>query len=206
MLLGRYIFVAFCCAYVSHLTHATQSEVARISDLCVRLASPEDLGVLLEFDCKITDEYFKPLLLQYPEYHADTNEVERILAEELEKDIHWFPDCIARQKDQRLYVAHLGTTFVGFVVCHKQDESIVVVDLLMIDGSYRGQGIGRRLIQTAIETFPEASTCMLVVLDKNIQARAAYEKIGFSVMVEKPAFFQEKYSAPRFLCYSMLIR
>ena len=176
-----------------------------LQDHVIRLASPEDLKALLELDRVISDEYFKPLLLQYPEYNADIGEVERILTEELEKDIRWFPGCIALKKDQRLYLAHLGATLVGFVVCHKQDESIVVIDLLMIDGSYRGRGISKRLIQTALDTFSGVLTCMLVVLDKNMQARAVYEKIGFSMMVEKPAFVQEKYSASRFLCYSMPI-
>lgn len=206
MLLGKYVFAALCCAYVSLVVHAAQSEMSRASDVSIRLASHEDLDALLELDCKISDEYFKPLLLQYPEYNANVDEVERILTEELEKDIHRFPDCIALKKNQRLYVAYLDAVLVGFVVCHKQDESIVVIYLLMIDASCRGQGIGKQLIQMAIRAFPEALTCMLVVLDKNIQARAAYEKIGFSVMAEKPTFVQEKYSAPRFLCYSMPIR
>jgi len=185
----------------SHVVHAAEGEIACVSGLSIRLASPEDLKALLELDCIISDEYFKPLLLQYPEY--DVHAVEQLLAEEIKKDTHWFPGCIAMEKDQRLYTAYVGATLVGFVVCHKQDESVLVIDLLMIDAPCRGQGIGKRLIQTALHAFSDMSMCMLVVLDKNMRARAAYEKIGFSVMAEKPVFVQEKYSASRFLCYSM---
>lgn len=168
----------------------------------VRLALSEDMDAIMALDISISEEYFKPLLLQYPEFKEKIEEVEKLLNDEIESDVPWFTNCIALEKQQRLYVAQDGEAIVGFAVCHQQDDTTMVIDLLMIDPSYRGKGIGRQLITASIQAFPQPSTCIIVVLDNNTLARAVYEKMGFILMDKKPLFVQEKYPEPRYICYA----
>jgi len=182
-----------------------ESQPVRSCQSCfsMRLASPEDIDAIMALDISISEEYFKPLLLQYPEFEGKEQDVIKLLADEVESDITWFASCIALEKQQCLYVADNNTAIVGFVACHQQDDVIVVIDLLMIDKNCRGKGTGKQLIKSCIQTFPRASTCMLVVLDNNQLARTAYEKMGFVLMDEKPLFVQEKYPESRYICYSL---
>lgn len=169
----------------------------------VRLALPEDMNAIMALDIAISEEYFKPLLLQCSEFEGNGQAVEKLLADEVENDITWFASCIALEKQQRLYVAYDDTNIVGFVACHQQDDSIMVIDLLMIDAHYRGKGIGKQLINFCIQAFPDVSKCVLVVLDNNQLARTVYEKMGFVLMDEKPLFLQGKYPESRYICYSL---
>ena len=175
------------------------------SNVAVRLASLEDLKAIIALDSNISTDHFKPIFLQYPEFKDKESEVERILADELETDMTWFTSCIAMEKQQCLYVALHDATPVGFAACHKEDDTTVVIDLMLIHANYRGKGIGKQLIKSSLQTFPKTSTCMLVVLDKNQQARTSYEKMGFTLMDRKPSFVQKKYPESRYLCYSLFL-
>ncbi len=196
-----YFFIALFC--VSSFSGGIDAIASHQSAISVRLASPEDLDAILALDISISDEYFVPLLKQYPEFEGKEQDVIKLLDDEVESDITWFASCIALEKQQRLYVAHNDATIVGFAACHLQDDTMVVIDLLLIDAPYRGRGIGKQLITSCIQTFPQASTCMLVVLDKNESARIAYQKMGFILMDEKPLFVQEKYPEARYICYML---
>jgi ribosomal protein S18 acetylase RimI-like enzyme len=198
---SSYLFITLFCVPICSALDATQCAASHKSRFSIRLATIEDLKPIIALDTTISYEYFKPLLLHYPEYEGKEQDVEKLLADEIEADITWFTSCISMEKQQRLYIACDDTTLVGFVACHKQNDTIVVIDLLMIEAGYRGKGIGKQLVQTCIQTFPEASSCMLVVLDNNKPARAIYERMGFVLMDEKPLFVQEKYPESRYLCY-----
>lgn len=193
------IEVKGACDLICKSLHIAASQK---SSIAIRLASPEDLDAILALDISLS-EYFVPLLLQYPEFEENKEAVVKLLDDEVESDTIWFASCIALENQQRLYVAQDDMAIVGFAACHLQDNTIVVIDLVLIDAYYRGKGIGKQLIKSCIEAFPQASTCMLVVLDNNELARIAYEKMGFVLMDEKPLFVQEKYSEPRYICYSL---
>jgi ribosomal protein S18 acetylase RimI-like enzyme len=202
---SSYFFTTLFCVQIFNFLDATQSVVSHKSRVSVRLATVEDLKAIVALHATIGYEYFKPLFLQYPEYAGKEEDAEKRVAYEVETDTILFTSCISMENQQRLYVAYDDTTLVGFVACHKQNDTIVIIDRLMIEAGYRGKGIGKQLIQTCIQTFPEASTCMLVVFDKNKPACAVYEKMGFVLMDEKPPFVQEEYSESCYLCYSLLL-
>lgn len=187
----------FCCIVIL----SAISAINTLEGMHIRLALPEDMNAIMALDSNISEEYFKPLLLQYPEFEEKIEEVEKLLDDEIENDVPWFTSCIALEKKQRLYVAQDDELIVGFAACHQQDDAMVVIDLLMIDSSYRGKGIGRQLITSCMYAFPHISICMLVVLDNNQLARIAYEKMGFILMDEKPFFVREKYPESRYICY-----
>ncbi len=201
MFILRLLFL-FCILFTPRILYCIEllGETNNTS-YSIQLASFADLESIMALDIAISYEYFKPLFLQYPEFEGKENEVEKMLADEIETDNLWFADCIAMKEYQRLFIACQNNNCVGFVACHRQDAAIIVIDLLMIAAENRGKGIGKQLIHTCILAFPEASTCMLIVLDKNKQACDVYEKIGFILMNEKPSFVQEKYSHPRYICY-----
>jgi ribosomal protein S18 acetylase RimI-like enzyme len=188
----------------SNISYALHGAAFPQSAITVRLASPADLESILALDISVS-EYFVPLLLQYPEFEGSKEAVVKLLDDEIESDITWFASCIALENQQRLYVAEDNAAVVGFVASHLQDDAIVVIDLVLIDEKYRGKGIGKKLMQSCIETFPQASTCMLIVLANNVLARAVYEKMGFILMDQKPLFAQEKYPEDRYICYSLFV-
>lgn len=167
----------------------------------IHYATLHDLQDILSLDATISDEYFIPLLLLYPEYENNQQRAKDFLDAELEKDKVWLAECIAMKDEQRLFIVRENNACVGFVACHKQDNTIVMIDLLFIDACYRNKGIGKALIERCIQEFPEAGSCMLVVIDKNESARKAYEKIGFVLVADRPSFVEDKYPKPYYLCY-----
>jgi ribosomal protein S18 acetylase RimI-like enzyme len=173
--------------------------------LVARLATFQDMDALIALDETISKDYFIPLLLEHAEFNGKKEEVEKVLATEVESDKLWFVRCIGGEKNQRLFVAEYNNIITGFAVSHLQDDSIVVIDLLLIDQHHRSKGIGKKLIASSIEEFPQASFCMLIVLDNNKDARIAYEKMGFVLMNQKPFFFEEKYPEPRYLSYQRMV-
>jgi [ribosomal protein S18]-alanine N-acetyltransferase len=93
-------------------------------------------------------------------------------------------------------VALCGGNLAGFAVASwLPQEPAAEVEGLMVDRSYRRQGIGSALVKACLEWAAKAgaSTVRLEVRASNAAAIALYQRHGFSAAGVRPSY----YSAPR---------
>ena len=119
-----------------------------------------------------------------PGNEADLNGIERIQSVSAEA-AQWPPqDYLSHQ----LTVARLRGEVVGFAVTRRialdEDELLN----LAVDPAHRGHGIGRRLLEKAIEQA--SSTIHLEVRESNLAALRLYQKVGFYVTGRRKAYYQ----------------
>lgn len=123
--------------------------------------------------------------------------VELVLAEE-EK-----PAWTAAQFAEELYhpcawqfvACHDGSSrFAGYICCRFVAGEAEILKFSVIR-QFRGQGLGRLLLQAALQRMAEegAGRCYLEVRDSNAVARGLYEKFGFRQI----GYRRDYYSSPR---------
>jgi ribosomal protein S18 acetylase RimI-like enzyme len=62
------------------------------------------------------------------------------------------------------------------------------VNAVATDSAYRGQGVGRKLMEKAEElaNLASATALSLIVAEQNVQARRLYEKLGYQTSARRP--------------------
>ena len=127
----------YCIKYITIILLTCIYIPKAIAHYDIRLASPEDLNVIMELDNDVSNEYFKPLLLQYSEFKTNPQAADNLLSKEIKNEWLWLADCIAKKNQQRLFVAYHDKKCVGFVATHLYDNHTIVIDLIILDVAYR---------------------------------------------------------------------
>lgn len=93
-------------------------------------------------------------------------------------------------------VARRGDAIAGFALCRQQPEASGYVDLLAVDPSERGRGLGTSLLLTAFECFARAGLrdAWLDVASDNPRGLRLYDRAGMSERLradvyEKPVHY-----------------
>ena len=104
------------------------------------------------------------------------------------------PKKLERAIAQSLSVlgAHDGDRLVGLIRAVGDGETFLFIQDLLVLPSYQRQGIGRQLVNTLVDQFPQVRQRVLLT-DDQPQTRAFYENIGFvqSSKVGVIAFYQD---------------
>jgi len=103
--------------------------------------------------------------------------------------------ALARLPDHAVYVAAVpGEEVVGWVHLYVDHSllhnPLVALGGIIVDEAYRGQGIGRRLMEQA-ETWGRARGCTAVYLKTNVirhEAHAFYESLGYQKVKTQYAY------------------
>ena len=77
---------------------------------------------------------------------------------------------------------------LGYLVAHVVCEEIQVLSLA-VDASYRRLGIGRRLVEHALEQEPGAAIAHLEVRSNDAGAQAFYARLRFRAIGRRPGFY-----------------
>jgi ribosomal protein S18 acetylase RimI-like enzyme len=122
------------------------------------------------------------------------------LAEEVRRDL---VVGLRAHPTTRVFVAFEGAAPVGIAVCFQgfstfHARPLINIHDLAVLPEYRGQGVGRRLLE-AVEVAARASNCCkltLEVRDDNTRARRLYEAFGFigggDVPIDERLWFMQK--------------
>lgn len=147
----------------------------------IRPAVAADIPALIAFDRAITYEYFVPLV---PQYYQNFFTLDQY-AQEMEYELNVMdPDLFKKAIDQvdniYLHVAvnEENQDLVAFNLFSQIDDTLNL-DLILVAKDYRNKGICSKFIQTIIENFSEIKMITTEVLQCNLAACKAYEKIGF---------------------------
>ena len=116
----------------------------------------------------------------------ETEEGHGSLAKFLDASIKAWSDRITGPA-RRIWYSYAARTsegdICGGVACYIYRE-VLLIDTLGLDDAYRGQGLGRQLMDMA-ERRGRDSGCAFAFLDTmNWQARPFYEKLGYRVFHE----------------------
>ena len=142
------------------------------------------------------------IAIRYAEEN-DYPSVEKIMQQVQDMHVTWRPDIYKRGEivlpyevfkegvqDKRFLVAEIDSQIVGllfFLIRHIESANQVTRDILFIDSmavseGYRSQGVGRSLFAFVKDIKQQRSLdgIELQVNAKNLDARAMYEKYGFT--------------------------
>lgn len=83
-----------------------------------------------------------------------------------------------------------GNTTIGFACWMKSSwfENMGIIENLFLSETYRGQGIGKQLVESAIAAIREAYPGAMIsigVISANIKAKSLYKHLGFSQLVHE---------------------
>lgn len=106
----------------------------------------------------------------------------------------WSMQQIADELDfeaARMYVAECGGQVAGFAAFQlAADES--TLNTITVDPALRGQGIGKALLENALEQLKEqgAASCFLEVRVQNTPARSLYRSLAFEEAGLRKGFYK----------------
>lgn len=83
-------------------------------------------------------------------------------------------------EDERAYVAKEGTDIIGCIVSAARSNVLYIWGCYVL-ASHQRCGIGRRLMQAAIENKQTSVFAQLTVLKQSVPAQLFYQKLGFEV-------------------------
>jgi ribosomal protein S18 acetylase RimI-like enzyme len=98
-----------------------------------------------------------------------------------------FEQCLARVTNPagEVWVARDGETVRGFIILLLHGAFVGYVQVLCVDASARGRGVGSMLMAFAEERiFREFPNVFLCVSSINPRARALYERLGYTLVGE----------------------
>lgn len=93
----------------------------------------------------------------------------------------WITRSLVDYADMVL-VADLGQGPVGYVSCHiEREQGKGSIGLIGVDKAVRGRGVGRAMVQQALEWFrsQRVSQAFVVTQGRNIAAQRLYQRLGF---------------------------
>lgn len=163
------------------LTPVIIFNVVSLNSLEIRFPVIEELKKIMQFDREVSLDYFKPL---YENYYSDlvtSGTPEYYLELELVNDEIDFPSYINMEKDQAMFIAYNEKTdsIIGLITFHKNNNALIL-DLLLVDKSFRNQGIGKKLVAQSFRVFDDIKECIVCPLRfGNENTLKFYETLGF---------------------------
>ena len=77
---------------------------------------------------------------------------------------------------------------IGYLVAHAVEDEIQLLSLA-VDARYRRRGIGRILLEHALEQEPDAAAAHLEVRSNDAGAQAFYARLGFRAVGRRAGFY-----------------
>jgi len=116
-------------------------------------------------------------------------------------DWSWTPERVAasvHSRNANVVVARAGNRIAGFGIMRYRDDD-AHLDLLGVDPEFRGEGLGRRLMQWLEKPalLGGISRVILEVRLANRGAQAFYERLGYRKLTVIDGYYQGRESAVR---------
>jgi len=105
----------------------------------------------------------------------------------------WSRDCfssIVKREGSLSLVAHHADAVIGYVISFWAEDGFVIANLAVTDG-FRGQGVGRRLLEAALKAGRDSGTrwAFLDVREGNQTAIRLYARMGFRTVGKRPDYY-----------------
>lgn len=145
--------------------------------VCVRALAPDEVPALIELARTIWHAHYPGIIsVAQIEYMLDQRYRPEVIGSELERSDTWWE------------LARIGALPVGFSSSLLTGEpGEMKLDKLYVHPQHQGAGVGRKLLQSAVERARglECTRLVLAVNKRNAQAIAAYRRWGFRIEQSK---------------------
>jgi len=138
--------------------------------------------------------YVKSLLAGYIHSSSDGVNESEVTSEQLE-ECEGILNRFLRNNVSHCYVAKIEQEYAGFIVLSwgfsiSKGQSVIRVDAIYSSPKHRNKGIGRKLMQYAIDVAMEnkASRLQLETDENNAPARNLYNNLGFKIIPGKGVY------------------
>jgi dTDP-4-amino-4,6-dideoxy-D-galactose acyltransferase len=111
----------------------------------------------------------------YQDPHFNRKACDRLYEIWLEKSCNGYANAVL--------VADNGREPVGFITCHLTADDAGNIGLVGVSDTAKGRGIGRALVQAALDWFEQQSRSYITVVtqERNVAAQKLYQRCGFSL-------------------------
>ncbi len=175
------------------------AEKINSNDICFVAPRIDQIKEIMEFDYRVSFEFFKPLYLKHYSHFEFGKNPDFYLEEEIKNDESFFEKCIQDQElesrlkesQQIFFDEHIGkdrlliafdnkNQCIGGLISFSKNNDVLTLELLLVDKKYRKQGIGKKLVKCAIETFKDIKEAIVYpVRFGNENTLKFYESLGF---------------------------
>lgn len=127
----------------------------------------------------------------YQDPHFNRKACDRLYEIWLEKSCNGYANAVL--------VADNGREPVGFITCHLMPDAAGNIGLVGVSATAKGRGIGRALVQAALDWFTQQSRSYITVVtqERNVAAQKLYQRCGFSLQNTDLWFHRWSETAPR---------
>ncbi len=156
------------------------------NEIIVRPATLNDINAINHF----TNQVFWDHFAQLYSYIITPNDFDNFMCRHIQKQHNACLEFITRQLNKEPYgiimaeevPLHEQPQLVGYCRFNKKNPQNVHIYFIGVDKTLRRQGIGKKLIHTAIHTFENITHCTLRThAYRNDEAHAFYKKLGFEL-------------------------
>jgi ribosomal protein S18 acetylase RimI-like enzyme len=153
-----------------NITFERQPEAITSNEkIIVRDVKPEDENEILN----IAETSFV-----YSRFHLDPL-VSKELADKIKRE--WIANYIRKQRGERLLVAEINGKPVGFLAELVTNEKTGVIDLIGVEKTMQGRGVGKELVQFHInDAFNKYSKLIVGTQIANIPSMRLYQNCGYN--------------------------
>ncbi len=138
-----------------------------IGSTTIRLAQPSDEKQVAQLASRS---------FIHSRFHAD-KEISDLQANEIKAD--WSRSFFQGKRGNAMVVAVEGDCVVGFLLSLLTADDCLVIDLITVDESMRGQGLAGAMTWFTQAQFPDARKLRVGTQIANIAAVRCYERLGF---------------------------
>jgi ribosomal protein S18 acetylase RimI-like enzyme len=85
-----------------------------------------------------------------------------------------------------------GNTILGLVTARRQGDDEVMIDRLYVSPQYQRKGIGTKLLEESIVSFPGTKRLLVEVEEQNKKGLSFYQKLGFKQISRKEESVQDE--------------
>lgn len=187
-----YILIIICNSSDSSNTNNSLAYSKNDLDIIIRPAQESDIPEIIVLDHRVSYEYFKPLYVNAYSHLPLGKNPDYFLNLELEDEKKTIYDYIIQSQTGRILIAYdtAKSKPVGLIIFHKFNNNSLEIELLLIDRNYRGLHLGTLLVNQALSTFEDITSCTVYPFKLgNAKVLNFYESLGF---IHKGAAPQER--------------
>ena len=116
---------------------------------------------------------------RHSRFHRDPK-IDDVAANDLKA--RWVGNAVAGRRGDQLLVAEIDDALAGFLIVVERPDGVMVIDLVAVEGAFRGRGLATAMSRAASSRCEGVSRLRVATQATNRPALMAYQRMGFTVV------------------------